>query len=175
VSGFMGLGGSAAKTDRKYEVSGLGGLQNIFNFGTSVAKSTLGGAADYWTKLLSGNRPAMSQAVAPETNAAMSTADAQKRQLATSGTARGGGTAATSQTMNDKVRAMIDNLLFGARPEAAKQSGALGEGALSTSTDAASNLAKTASDSRLTSNALTQQTIGQIASVASTILKGLNV
>jgi hypothetical protein len=142
VGGFLGIGQS------KGEKQGMGQLSNVFNFALPLAQqqsgagqkttasgldttkaglSTLGGPLAYWQKLMSGNRAAMNQAVAPEANAARSASDATARQTAATGTARGGGTAGTSQQRQTDLNAQIDNLLFGVRPEAAKQTADIGK------------------------------------------------
>jgi hypothetical protein len=142
LGGFLGIGGSSAKTDRKTELKGFGQLDNVFNFALPSAKSSfgkgqesLGKAGDYWSKLLSGNRPAMEQAVAPETNAVRAGADASKRNLDASGTARGGGVSAVNQQRETDTMAKIDNLLFGVRPEAAKETAKIGAAELATASN----------------------------------------
>lgn len=133
LGGFLGIGGSQQKTNRKIELGGYQDLSNIFNWALPTAKqtygtaqSTLGSAQDYWSKILSGSRPAIQQAIAPETSMIRSASDAARRQLATSGTARGGGVAAANQQEADKSRAAIDQAIFGARPEAAKATAQIG-------------------------------------------------
>jgi hypothetical protein len=135
VSGFLGIG------QNKPEKQAYGELGNVFNFALPLAQSTssagagttkaglstvgaglntLSGPLAYFQKLMSGNRPAMEQAVAPEANAARASSDAAARNQAAMGTARGGGTAGGNQQRHTDVMAQIDNLLFGARPAAAK-------------------------------------------------------
>lgn len=104
-----------------------GNLNNVFNYGMntgqgleSAGASGVGAAQSYWNKLLSGNRQAQLAAAAPQINSATQTADAAKRQMATSGTARGGGTAGANQQANDKLQAQISNALFGVVPQAAQ-------------------------------------------------------
>jgi hypothetical protein len=135
VGGFLGIGGSSAKTDRKQQLAGQGMLQNVFNYslphaeaGAETGKQTtqaglsgLDQAKAYWQKLLTGNRTATMQAVAPETNAARAESDATARQTSAMGTARGGGTAEAGQQRDTDLMAKVDNLLFGARPAAAGQ------------------------------------------------------
>ena len=141
MGGFLGIGQS------KGEKQGMGQLSNVYNFALPLAQTqsaagqgttnaglattktglgTLGGPLAYWQKLMSGNRAAMNQAVAPEANAARSASDATTRQTAATGTARGGGTAATSQQRQTDVNAQIDNLLFGVRPQAAQATTGIG-------------------------------------------------
>jgi hypothetical protein len=123
LSGFLGIGG----VNSKQQNASIGNLQNLFNFGlntgqagTSAGGANLGTAGSYYSNMLSGSRPAVLQAMAPETNTIQARADAQRRQLAATGTARGGGTAGTNQQQQTDVNAAIDNALFAARPAAAK-------------------------------------------------------
>lgn len=141
--GFLGKlfgGGSSATTDRSTTLQGYGDLQNLFNFGldqskgfsstgqqdVTTGKGILQGPLNYWKSLLSGDRTQMAAATAPESNAALARADAAKRQSATLGTARGGGSADTSRTIDDQTRAQLDNYLFGVRPAAAGEVGKIG-------------------------------------------------
>jgi hypothetical protein len=135
VGGFLGIGSSSAKTDRGQQLAGQGMLQNVYNFAlpnaeagaktgqqtTAAGLSGLDQAKAYWQKLLSGNRTSMTQAVAPEANAARAESDATARQTSTMGTARGGGTGAGGQERDTELMAKVDNLLFGVRPAAAGQ------------------------------------------------------
>ena len=82
--------------------------------------------SDYWNSLLKGDKTKMAAAVAPEASAARSSADAQKKQMANMGTARTGGTNAQAQTIDDNVRAQINQMLFSIRPEAAKEVESIG-------------------------------------------------
>jgi len=127
MGGFLGIGGSSAKTDRSGELAGWANLQKMSNWAIpagqqalSSGMQSLGSAGQYFGNILSGNRAKVSQAVAPETAAARSQSDASARQLATSGTARGGGVGATNQQRDQQLRAHVDQAIFGARPAAAQ-------------------------------------------------------
>jgi len=109
------------------------GLQDIFKTSTSFGDTSQKKgsanqdlAGDYWNSLVKGDKTKMAAAVGPEASAARSSADAQKRQMAQMGTARTGGTNAQAQTIDDNVRAQINQMLFSIRPEAAKQTEAIG-------------------------------------------------
>lgn len=116
-------------------------LSNIFDFATPAAEaglktgqqttqtglSGLDQAKAYWQKLLTGNRSSMTQAVAPEANAARAESDATARQTSTMGTARGGGTASGNQQRDTELMSKVDNLLFGVRPAAAGQVADIGK------------------------------------------------
>lgn len=132
--------GKAAKRDRSEQLDAYTGSRNLFNFalptaeaGTKAGAGTtgtgtglLGKASDYWGKLMGGNRAATQQAVAPVINQQASAADAGRRQLDASGTARGGGVAGAEQDAKQKQQATIDNLLFGAQSEGASKTGEIG-------------------------------------------------
>jgi len=137
MGGFLGIGGSSSKTNRGWQVEGAKDLHNVFNFalpqgeeGAKSGEAKLDDAGQYWEQLLHGNRTAVTQAVAPETNMIRSASDAQKRQQAAFGTARGGGTAATNQTRETDTQAKVDNAILGARPEAAKETAKIGSAEL---------------------------------------------
>jgi len=187
MGGFLNLGGSSAKTDRRTTLESYGMLENIFNFalpaakrGVSAAEGLLGSAGSYYKDLLSGNRTAALQAVAPEASAATSQEDAAKRQLSTSGTARGGGVAATNATSKDRTMAVIDNLLFGARAGAARGATAVGgeEASLGTNLanlggNVAGELGSLAENSRRTSYAINQNTVSQVSDAILNVMKAL--
>lgn len=125
MSGFMGFGQSGG------ESSANKGLNNIFNYSLPESQQTqatgqneLGGAADYFRKLLTAGRQETAQSSAPATNAVLSSADARKRQEATTGTGRTGGTAELNHERGAGTDATIDNIinqnLVGGRMEGAK-------------------------------------------------------
>ena len=149
----MGIGGASWKTDRSFQLDAMTKMRNVFNFALPQAESSqaagqdsLGKAGDYWGKILSGNRSAVSAAVAPETNAIRSGADARKRQLSQMGTARGGGVNATSQQLDTDTAAKTDNAIFAARPEAAKETASIGRTELANSSSLLSEAGKVSTD-----------------------------
>lgn len=133
MSGLFGSHGSV-KTDRTNQLQSFSDLSNIFNFALPTAQaeqkkgdatldsalSSLGLSSDYFQKILSGNRAEVAQAVSPTTNAITARSDAEKRQSAASGTARGGGVAGENQQVQDKTNAAVDTTIAQARPDAAK-------------------------------------------------------
>jgi hypothetical protein len=136
-------------------------------------ESALGTSEDYLSTLVKGNRSAMLGAVSPEASVAAQQSDAAKRQRASMGTARGGGTSAAGERDDTKLRSTIDNALFGLRTKAA---GALGsEGAASAGLGiesgnmagtAASNLTSDSIDSRKVSYAINRQTQQDVVNAA---------
>jgi hypothetical protein len=181
------VGGSAAKTDRKNQLAGFGDLNNLFNFGmssgsseTNQSQGLLGQAGSYYSSLLSSNRQATLSAVAPTVNAANAQTDAAKRSIATSGTARGGGSNATTLTLEDQKRAQIDDAINSAKSKAAGGATAVGGtmasqagNLLGMGETAASNLTSLAGGSRSESNALHQQNVTAGADFTNTVLDTL--
>jgi hypothetical protein len=195
MGGFLGIGGSSAKTDRAQTLQGYSDLSNVFNFGLDTAKAgSAAGAAttgagisalsqplQYWQNILSGNRTSMNAAIAPEKNAIQSQGDAQRRQQAALGTARGGGTSAANQQQQTNQMAQVDNALLQARPEAAKETANIGGelaqvgnaqtaealNALGIGSTAASNLTADSINSRPTSQQINQQTVGNVVNAIS--------
>lgn len=195
---FSLFGGSGAKTDRKNQLAGFGDLNNVFNFalpnaeagytaGQQTQKSALGqlaGPAQYYQSLLSGNRAATESAVAPVANAANAQADAQKKQIANSGTARGGGVNAVGQQIETGKNAAVDNAInqakSGAAAGATGVAGAtskVGDSQLSAALNllgigekAASSLTSLAGNSRALSDDLHQQAGNQAGSIVGSLL-----
>jgi hypothetical protein len=185
------IGGSSAKNDRGQELNSYKDLSNVFNWalpagqaafstgqkGVSEGAGDLGTAAGYFKSLTSGSRPDMLQAIAPEATAVTSQADAAKRQLANTGTARGGGVAGANQDIKAKTDASIDAALFGVRPQAAGKlaevgsaEGSLGLGESSAGLKAAdlaetagTNLGELATKNRTQSQNIHQDTVDTIS------------
>lgn len=131
---MFGIGGSSSKTDRQQQLTGYGDLQNIFNYALPQGQSTLSGgqgttnqglgelgqAANYNSKILSGNRSAVTEAMAPEINSVTSQANQLKKQQSAMGTSRGGGTNAGNQQLGTQESGQITNLIAQARPQASQ-------------------------------------------------------
>lgn len=178
------VGGNAANTDRKQQLAGFGDLSNIFNFSTNTGKTQSGAASDllgqaggYYSKLLGGDRAATLSAVAPTVNAATQQTDAAKRQIAGSGTARGGGVNATTQTLDDSKRANIDSAVNSAKSGAAAGAAQVGGTVASQASNllglggsVAGDLSKLAGDSRTTSDAMHRQKVSDVGSLTNSAL-----
>jgi hypothetical protein len=195
---FSLFSGSGAKTDRKNQLAGFGDLNNVFNFALPNAEagytagqatqkdalSQLSSPAKYYSDLLSGNRQQTLSAVAPTVNAANAGADAQKKQIANSGTARGGGVNAVGQQIDTNKNAAVDTAVNqakqGAAAGATQVAGAtskVGDSQLSAAlnllgigTGAAKSLTSLAGDSRAESNDLHNQNANNAATTVSTLL-----
>lgn len=129
----------------------------------------------------------MMQAEAPAINAANAGADASKRQLGTMGTARGGGVSASSQALDDRTRATVDNALFGVRSKAAEgltqvggATGQLGLGELEAGAQygmlgeyASSDQGKIATEAKKGDAATNQALGGAVGSIFMSALMGL--
>lgn len=118
--------GGPSQSEKNQQQQSWTNLNQLFSTASDAAKGfgasgkgTLDQVTQYFKNLLGGNRTATMQAVAPAANAARAGADAQKKEQATTGTARTGGTAASNQQVEDQVRAAINNLISGAAPVAA--------------------------------------------------------
>lgn len=134
MGGFLGIGGSSAKTDRGRQLGGFNAEWNVFNSGfpfsqgqidksqstTAQGNQTLADPLSYWKNILSGDRTAVSAATAPANNAVTDQADAMRRELAATGTARGGGTAGAQQQIQTRQRGKLADNVFAAQPAAAQ-------------------------------------------------------
>lgn len=136
--GFLGIGGSAATTDRANELSGLQSQWGIYGQGLNLLDQTnqtgtklqeqgqgsLNDASTYWKNLLTAGRTQTAQNAAPAVNAAVAGSNAQRTQGAQFGSARSGGTAAGNQQAATNTQSNIDNIinenLVGGRAEGAK-------------------------------------------------------
>lgn len=187
ISGIGSLfGGSSAKTDRKLQLQGYGDLQNLFNFALPTAKSgimagedLLGKAGDYYSKIL-GGRQAATEAAAPVANAAAAQTDAAKRAIASSGTARGGGVNAVTQTLEDRKRAQVDQAIQQARGGAAAGAAKVGstmtaqaQNLLGLGESTATNLTSIAAGSRATSAQLHRQAVADAGNLVNTALDAI--
>ncbi len=138
MGGFLGIGGSSAKTDRGNQLAATSGEWNLFNSGLAsgqagqakgqsdidTALGTLGAPTDYWKSILAPGRTVATQNAAPATNAVIDQADAARRQEAQLGTSRTGGTAAVNResgaTTDKSVDDIINQSMMGGREAAAK-------------------------------------------------------
>ncbi len=204
ISGiFNNVGGNSAKRDRSDYLNSQERMGNVFNqafgFGQGLEKQgqattgqgvqDLGASGNFFRRLMSGNRAATTEAMAPQINAVEAQGDAQRRQQAALGTARGGGLAGTNQQAQNQRMAQIDNMLFGAQTGAAKEVGdigrteagvGLGETGQGIGTVAgAGNLAATAGEmstkSRELSNQMHRQSVQDLSNSFEDLLSGIGV
>jgi hypothetical protein len=125
MGGFMGIGGSSAKTDRGQTLGDYGKLNNVFSQGMAIgnqqetagqgmvqnAQSTLAPAETYYRNLLTAGRTQTAEQAAPAIQGALAQSDAAKRESAATGTSRSGGTAAANAEAGSKTGATIDNII----------------------------------------------------------------
>ena len=76
-------------------------------------------AKQYWSKIMSGNRPAVMEAAAPALTNINQQADAARAEQAQMGTARGGGTSAANQQAETNRMTQANQLIAGLQPQAA--------------------------------------------------------
>jgi hypothetical protein len=108
----MPLGKEEATTATGTTKSGLGTMESV---------------KKYFQDIFSGPRSAQLAAVAPAINATNEMADASRAKEAWFGTSRGGGTNEANQQADIQRTSTISNLIFGARPEAAKATAEIGK------------------------------------------------
>lgn len=170
MGGFLGIGGSSAKTDRANVLTGFSSLKNIFNTGFSSGTGDVGSAEGYWKNILSGNRTSVAQAAAPTTNAVLAQSDAAKRAAVAGGTARGGGTAATNADANARAAKTVDDALFGARGGAAGELAKTGTGEMQIGATAANDLTQNAITARKEDYDINLNTQQHVADFAGDVL-----
>lgn len=172
ADGFLGVGGSSSGTDRKAQLGGYGDLSNIYNTGITGGTDATSKAAGYNSKILSGDRSSIMSALSPEIGAITGLANQNKKQQASMGTARGGGTDALNQQQQQNTQAEVSNTINTARPEAAKSEAGLGTSLLGTANSAAGTLTGDAINSYKTTSAQNAATGAAAGKLASTLIMG---
>lgn len=112
MSGFLGFGRSGG------EEKASGNLDSVFNYALPTAQASgqagqaaLGQAGDAFSKMLTAGRQETAQSSAPAVNAAEEQADARRKQQATMGTGRTGGTAELNREAGATTDATVDNII----------------------------------------------------------------
>jgi hypothetical protein len=118
MGGFLGIGGSSAKTDRGNQLAATQGEWNLFSYGLptgqqqqKTGQGNLGQASDYFSKQRTAGRTDTAASAAPAINAQLAQSDAQKRQQSTTGTGRTGGTAELNREQGATDQSNIDNII----------------------------------------------------------------
>jgi hypothetical protein len=125
MGGFLGIGGSSAKTDRATQLSAQQGEFNIFNYGLpqgeqgqssgqkalQASEVPLDQAQQYFSNLLTGGRTQYANMSAPAMNAALGQETATRNASGNLGTARVGGTAAINREAGANTSATIDQII----------------------------------------------------------------
>jgi len=195
------IGGSSAKADRATQLRAQGNEFNVYNWalpagqqafqsgqqGVAAGQGSLGTAANYLKSLTAGGPASTNAAIAPERQQVLSANDAAKRQLAASGTARGGGVAGVNQARDAAAQAAIDQGLMQVRPAAAGElaqvgqaQGGLGLGETEAglrgenlAASVSSNLASNAIASRESSNQIHRQAVSDISKGIEDTISGI--
>ena len=192
MGGFLGIGGSSAKTDRGNQLAATQGLWNVFNYGLPTGESgqatgqaDLGQASSAFSKLLTAGRTDTAASSAPAVNAAINQGDAAKRQEATSGTGRTGGTAEFNREAGAKTSGTIDQII-GNNIQSGREAGAKGlqgiggtelanaMGLLGLGSGADTSILSNATASRPVSNAFNTEAAQGYGSAIAQILTALN-
>lgn len=196
---FKVIGGNAASTDRRAQLTGRGKMNDIYEqmkgigtklFGQGQSNLTAGAedtgkASDYYASVLSGNPAAVMKAASPAVNAVTREADAQKRQNAEFGN-RTGGKIEADQNLAATTRGQVGDVISKARSGAAaglertgsEKSGVgtteTGQGLSATSGagSLASTITSEAGDSRALSKKIHDASVDQWAQAISEILLG---
>jgi hypothetical protein len=97
----------------------------IAGFGTSVGEGDVGAASDFDQTLMQGNPAQTAKLLAPQIGAITGQGQQQKDTIAQFGN-RSGGNNSESQTIDDKTRGNIDNMISSLTGGAAANAGNLG-------------------------------------------------
>lgn len=193
----MGIGNSSAKTDRGRSLGGWQAEWEQLTKGRDVSNqlfpqaqtgfqtggTTTGAGADYLKGIL-GSRTAAAEAMAPEANQLSAQADALRQSQAQLGTSRGGGVSAQNQQADQAVQNQIANQTFATRAQAAPQAVAAGQAqsqaasqqlmaalqAMGMSNEVAQHIVDSSMTSRMQSNAINRQVVGDWTGLASRLL-----
>ena len=132
MGGFAGIGGSSTKTDRAAQLQSTGNLNNIFNWampagqaGQAAGSNALGGAQDYFSKLLTAGRTDTAAMAAPAIQSAQASGTATRTSEGNLGTGRSGGTVAANREASSTSGKQIDDLIAKTL-QSNKQQGAMG-------------------------------------------------
>jgi hypothetical protein len=188
VGGFLGIGGSSAKTDRSQQLAQQGNLSSIFNWALPTgeaaagqglgaetsALSSLGNVQSYWNNIMGGGRAQVAQASAPAINAELAQSSAARASQSTFGTGRTGGGTAANVGAGTGSKGAIDTILNqtkqaapGQAAQTATQTASVGSNILQSaaqllglSEDATKAIMQNATESRKTSYDINRQTQG---------------
>lgn len=183
---FLPIGGSASKTDRKYQLEGFGDLSSLFYTGKNEGKAAfsagekdLTNASNFFNSILSGDMSKISQVLAPEI-AGIKGRAGQEIAGVNQFQGRSGGSAAEVESINAGTEAEINNMIASLVPTAAAdlanigatQTGA-GLGAENLAEGAASALTGHAQEARSTDIQQGNLLGGGVASLLGSVLEGL--
>ena len=115
----------------------------IADWSTGLGEKNLTASSNFFNSILSGDATKQSQVLAPEINAAKTSANQDIKTTSEMGT-RSGGTAASNAATKDKIHGYIANLLGSLTGSAATILGSMGESSLNTGLSATMDQAKLA-------------------------------
>lgn len=110
---------------------GINQAGQIAGFGTTKGEGLLTGAGNFFQTLMGGSPAQTAKMLAPQIQSAQQGAQQQKQQMAQFGT-RSGGVNAAAQTIDDKTRANITNMISELTGKAAGAAAGIGQGLLDT-------------------------------------------
>ncbi len=131
MAGLFGIGGSAAKTDRKQQLQSWGDLHNLFTGESKTGGQQIktgiadvGKAKDYWGALMSGDPTTMSKVLAPQISTIQGQSGQAVRGLQQFA-GRSGGTSGAVEAINAEAASAVQNLFDLLGPSAAEEFGKL--------------------------------------------------
>jgi len=174
MGGFLGIGGSSAKTDRGNQLAATSGDWNLFSYGMgqgqagqatgqadlNTAMATLGAPQDYFTKLLTAGRTQTAQSSAPAVDQTLANATATRNAEGTFGTSRTGGTVAANREASSNTQSQIDQII-NTNLQTGRQQGAQG---LEQISSAQASIGDTELRNSLAALGLSEQAVNQILS-----------
>lgn len=132
MGGLFGIGGSSAKTDRKFQLSSWGALQSLVDpltkegrAETTEGAKNLSSSGNYFAALMSGDPAKMSKVLAPQISGIKSQVGQQVGTI-NQFSGRSGGTAAAVQQEGVEAQRAIQNLFDLLGPEAAGELAKIG-------------------------------------------------
>jgi hypothetical protein len=117
--------------------SGINQAGQISGFGTSKGEGLLTSAGNFFQTLMSGDPAQTAKLLAPQIKAQQDQAQ-QAKQTAAQFATRSGGTNAANQSIDDKTRANITNMISNLTGAAAGSAAQMGQGLLDTGINALS-------------------------------------
>jgi hypothetical protein len=115
--------------------AGINQAGQVAGYGTGMGENLTTSAGNFFQTLLSGDTSKQMQLLAPQTRAQQQAAQQQKKTMGTFGN-RSGGTNAAAQSIDDKTRANINDMIATLTGQAATQAGTMGQNLIDTGLNA---------------------------------------
>lgn len=161
--GLFGIGGSSAKTDRKYQLPAWQNLLDISKYASTTGEGALGQGLNFWETLMSGSLSDITQLLAKPISNIQNQTEQTKKTTAEFGD-RSGGTNAALQNISTTEDANIQALIDAIIPQAATQVTDIGQNLINTAVNASGDVAGTTTQARQNDVATTQAIQGAILS-----------